>query len=518
MEPFLLYLLKSGSCLAVFYICFKLLLSGDTFFRFNRWILLVGTALCLALPFCRIPMAQPSPLSAPVNRLETLWLDEPAESGLPASEADPVETQGWDWSVVVGGIYFAGCCVSLLLTLLSFYRMKRLAKEGRRIRSTHETLVILPYAIAPFSWGRSIFLSEEDYRAHPDEILAHERTHLRCRHSADLLYMEAVCLLQWFNPAAWLLKRELRDIHEFEADEGVLNQGIDATKYQLLLVKKAVGSRLYSLANSFNHSKLKKRITMMLKRRSNKWGRLKLALLIPVGLAALSAFARPETEATLVPIPVTPPPPVANDVGETSQPSSDKGTHLQADDKVSYNVYLSFTKTNDEGKEVIGGIAIYGVGEQKALEVVQKNIQSGRFAAATKVVICPHTPQIPKDYMQRIKALFDAENIPCEITTAQGYDKNGNKLPTPPPPPPAPDVFVSLSDDQGTIETMNIYAQYLKTSKKIDQWLKGITLDRISTVTIKEENPSRADIAHSVEQYLRGKLGDNVKYVIEKKE
>lgn len=256
----------------------------------------------------------------------------------------------------------------------------------------------------------------------------------------------------------------------------------------------------------------------MLKRRSNKWGRLKLALLIPVGLAALSAFARPETEATLVPIPVTPPPPVANDVGETFQPSSDKGTHLQADDKVSYNVYLSFTKTNDEGKEVIDGIAIYGVGEQKALEVVQKNIQSGRFAAATKVVICPHTPQIPKDYMQRIKALFDAENIPCEITTAQGYDKNGNKLPTPPPPPPAPDVFVSLSDDQGTIETMNIYAQYLKTSKKIDQWLKGITLDRISTVTIKEENPSRADIAHSVEQYLRGKLGDNVKYVIEKKE
>ena len=294
MELFLLYLLKSGSCLAVFYICFKLLLSGDTFFRFNRWILLVGTAVCLALPFCRISTTQPSPLSAPVNRLETLWLDEPAESGLPASEAEPVETQGWDWSVVVGGLYLTGCCVSLLLTLLSFYRMKRLAKGGRRIRSAHGTLVILPYAIAPFSWGRSIFLSEEDYREHPDEILAHEREHLRCHHSADLLYMEAVCLLQWFNPAVWLLKRELRDVHEYEADEGVLNQGIDATQYQLLLVKKAVGSRLYSLANSFNHSKLKKRITMMLKRRSNKWGRLKLALLIPVGLAALSAFARPE--------------------------------------------------------------------------------------------------------------------------------------------------------------------------------------------------------------------------------
>ena len=425
MEPFLLYLLKSGSCLAVFYICFKLLLSGDTFFRFNRWILLVGTALCLALPFCRIPMAQPSPLSAPVNRLETLWLDEPAESGLPASEADPVETQGWDWSVVVGGIYFAGCYVSLLLTLLSFYRMKRLAKEGRRIRSTHETLVILPHAMAPFSWGRSIFLSEEDYREHPDEILAHERMHLRCRHSADLLYMEAVCLLQWFNPVVWLLKRELRDIHEYEADEGVLNQGIDATKYQLLLVKKAVGSRLYSLANSFNHSKLKKRITMMLKRRSNRWGRLKLALLIPVGLAALSAFARPETEA------VSPPAETTNLV---SAPSGDKGTALPQDDKERYTIYLSFTKTGDDGREKLDGVNLTGV-EDFFVNMVEKQLAEGRFAKATKVIICPNTPQVPQETMQQVKALFDAENIPCEITTAQGYDKDGNKLPTPPPPP-----------------------------------------------------------------------------------
>ena len=425
MEPFLLYLLKSGSCLAVFYICFKLLLSGDTFFRFNRWILLVGTALCLALPFCRIPMAQPSPLSAPVNRLETLWLDEPAESGLPASEAEPVETQGWDWSVVVGGLYLTGCCVSLLLTLLSFYRMKRLAKEGRHIRSTHETLVILPHAMAPFSWGRSIFLSEEDYREHPDEILAHEREHLRCHHSADLLYMEAVCLLQWFNPAVWLLKRELRDIHEYEADEGVLNQGIDATKYQLLLVKKAVGSRLYSLANSFNHSKLKKRITMMLKRRSNKWGRLKLALLIPVGLAALSAFARPETEA------VSPPAETTNWV---PTPSGDKGTALPQDDKERYTIYLSFTKTGDDGKEKLDGVNLTGV-EDFFVNMVKKQLAEGRFAKATKVIICPNTPQVPQEMMQQVKALFDAENIPCEITTAQGYDKDGNKLPTPPPPP-----------------------------------------------------------------------------------
>jgi len=111
--------------------------------------------------------------------------------------------------------------------------------------------------------------------------------------------MEVILWLHWFNPAAWLLKRELKDIHEYQADKGVLAQGIDATKYQLLLVKKAVGSSLYTLANSFNHSKIKKRITMMLKGKSNNWARLKLLLLVPVGLIVLNAFARPEVNRQL---------------------------------------------------------------------------------------------------------------------------------------------------------------------------------------------------------------------------
>ena len=108
--------------------------------------------------------------------------------------------------------------------------------------------------------------------------------------------MECIILLQWFNPAAWLLKRELKDIHEYQADTSVLQSGIDATTYQLLLVKKAVGASSYTLANSFNHSKIKKRITMMLKEKSNKWARLKLLLLLPLGALSLYAFARPEAK------------------------------------------------------------------------------------------------------------------------------------------------------------------------------------------------------------------------------
>ena len=110
-------------------------------------------------------------------------------------------------------------------------------------------------------------------------------------HSADLLLTDLCGCLQWFNPAMWLLRRELRDIHEYEADEAVISSGIDAKSYQLLLIRKAVGGRWYSIANSFNHSKLKNRITMMLRKKSSRWTGARVLLLLPLTALALGAFA-----------------------------------------------------------------------------------------------------------------------------------------------------------------------------------------------------------------------------------
>ena len=195
------------------------------------------------------------------------------------------------WVGIIGIVYFIGCCICLVTTVLSFRKMYQLSRSGRKLQQGKYTLILLPGSLSPFSWGRYIFLSEDDYRDHPDEILTHEKMHLRHNHSVDLAYMEMILLLQWLNPAVWLLKRELRDIHEYQADKGVLNQGIDATKYQLLLVKKAVGSSLYTLANSFNHSKLKNRITMMLRKKSSRWTGARVLLLLPLTALALGAFA-----------------------------------------------------------------------------------------------------------------------------------------------------------------------------------------------------------------------------------
>lgn len=305
MEVFLLYILKSGICLAVFYVCFKALFGNDTFFRFNRRILLVGTGICMLLPLCRIKTSQPFPFSYTTSQWEMVFHEEEVNL-LPAPDKEEVLTgmtgqkeTSVPWVGIIGIVYFIGCCICLVTTVLSFRKMYQLSRSGRKLQQGKYTLILLPGSLSPFSWGRYIFLSEDDYRDHPDEILTHEKMHLRHNHSVDLAYMEMILLLQWLNPAVWLLKRELRDIHEYQADKGVLNQGIDATKYQLLLVKKAVGSSLYTLANSFNHSKIKKRITMMLKEKSNSWARLKLVLLVPVAACSMLAFARPDVNREL---------------------------------------------------------------------------------------------------------------------------------------------------------------------------------------------------------------------------
>lgn len=305
MEVFLLYILKSGICLAVFYVCFKALFSNDTFFRFNRRILLVGTGICMLLPLCRIKTSQPLPFSYTTSQWEMVFHEEEVNL-LPAPDKEEVLTgmtgqkeTSVPWVGIIGIVYFIGCCICLVTTVLSFRKMYQLSRSGRKLQQGKYTLILLPGSLSPFSWGRYIFLSEDDYRDHPDEILTHEKMHLRHNHSVDLAYMEMILLLQWLNPAVWLLKRELRDIHEYQADKGVLNQGIDATKYQLLLVKKAVGSSLYTLANSFNHSKIKKRITMMLKKKSNPWARLKYLYVLPLAAIAVAAFARPEISSEL---------------------------------------------------------------------------------------------------------------------------------------------------------------------------------------------------------------------------
>ena len=286
MGAFFVYILKSAICLALFYLGYRLLLSRDTFLRFNRFALLSGFGLAALLPLVRVGVEGVSPLGPALEE----WgrIAAPVE---PAATASPAVSC---YSIGLA-IYLMGVLFFIARFLWGVVSLIRLIRAGRRERLADGSwLVLHRLPLAPFSWLRFIFLFERDLRGKPELILEHEQAHIRMRHTWDLLFTELFLWLQWFNPAAWLLRQELQAVHEFEADAAVLGMGYDSKEYKLLLIEKAVGSSRYTLANSFNHSSLINRITMMQKRKSNPWARMKYAFVLPVAATAMAAFARPE--------------------------------------------------------------------------------------------------------------------------------------------------------------------------------------------------------------------------------
>ena len=292
MGNFLVYILKSAVCLAMFYLFYRLLLSKETFHRFNRMALLGVMLLSCLLPLVKVTVEQVSPVNAQVMSMEDLLLMYQWNS-----EAVVVEegSRPFHWQEGLVLVYFAGLFFVIVRHLWSLGRMLYLIRHSRCERLDNGIrLVVHRRKLAPFSWMRYIVISETDLKESGHHILVHEMAHIHYRHSWDLLLTEACAWLQWFNPAIWLLKQELQNIHEYEADEEVLRQGINAKEYQMLLIKKAVGARLYSIANSFNHSSLKKRITMMIRKKSNPWARAKYLYVLPLAAVTVAAFARPE--------------------------------------------------------------------------------------------------------------------------------------------------------------------------------------------------------------------------------
>ena len=305
MGTFLVYILKSAACLAVFYLFYKLLMSRDTFHRFNRFALLGLLVLSSLLPLVEASVNSPAAVQETMLTLEQLLLMADIQpEGESMAAATPSATVLWLRAALL--VYLTGIVFFIVRNLCSLARLGRLIRQGKREaldsylpdrKEKNVRLVVHDHDIAPFSWMHWIVIARKDLEENGREILIHELAHIRNRHSWDLLLADLCIFVQWFNPAAWLLKQELQNIHEYEADETVLREGVNARNYQMLLIKKAVGTRLYSMANSFNHSSLKKRITMMLKEKSNPWARAKYLYILPLAALAVTTFARPEVSA-----------------------------------------------------------------------------------------------------------------------------------------------------------------------------------------------------------------------------
>ena len=301
MAEFLIYDLKVAVLIAVFYFCYRLLMERETMHRLNRIVLLSSILLSLVLPLCVITLHK-------TVEVEQIPVVDTAE--LVITELGESEGQVHDWgkdhnhatspldsSSVIFAIFMIGVVCRSLYIAKSYRQLRRMIKDSEQ-HSLEDgvTLAVVDLPVAPFSWMRTIVLGRIDYEERNPSILAHERGHILLHHSWDIVFVEVLTALQWFNPVVWLLRRDLRTIHEYEADASVLSSGSDVSQYIQLLMRKATGTKACILANGINNSTIKKRINMMLVNKSPRRNSLKLLALLPIVGITLALNAETVTD------------------------------------------------------------------------------------------------------------------------------------------------------------------------------------------------------------------------------
>lgn len=283
MGSLVVYSFSSGVFLLAGYLIYKWLLANDNQPGFNRAALLTLYVMALLLPLCRIVVGQTGEFVMAVAGVAGIK----ALAVSAGDHANPVVR-------VVLWVYLTGMIIVGATTLYTLLRLWRLVNSGDRTPIGGCTLVVIDrHDITPFSWGRFIVVSRSEEARVIDLIVSHERAHIRLGHFYDLILAQVVCIIQWYNPASWLMLSELKAVHEYQADRAVIDSGINIHQYQILLIKKTVGVRFQSFANSLNHSNLKKRITMMCKTRTKPARRFRALVAVPALALAMSLLNVP---------------------------------------------------------------------------------------------------------------------------------------------------------------------------------------------------------------------------------
>ena len=282
MGHLLSFSIVSSILLTTMYLAYKWALSSENYHRVNRVILWsIYIVSLFAMPLS-------DPISHFVTRGDVATSPGMDIDSIVALELVDIATpQTFPWLEALTWVYTAGIAITFLLTVANFIRLTCIIRKGEQVTVCGRKVTLIDDdTIAPFSFCHTIVIPKADFINHGEVIFLHEKSHVELCHWIDLLFSQAVCILQWFNPAAWLMREEMKTVHEYQADARVIAYGTNPKEYQMLLIKKAVGARFPSLANSLNHSKLKKRITMMYKSDSAAGRRLRPLLLIPaLGIA-----------------------------------------------------------------------------------------------------------------------------------------------------------------------------------------------------------------------------------------
>lgn len=300
IDQFLTYELKVAVLIAVFYIFWRLLVANETWHRLNRIVLIATAIASFVLPFCVITIHQTVEVMPPAESIPTVVADLNSathESGIPNPLQQVVPQKSFNWLLPLTILYIIGVVVVLSRMLLSLWRLHRMRTEGEiHPLSDGYRMAVCEKVSTPFSWWNTVFMNRKDFEEGATALLTHELGHVRLHHSADVLLVELLTALQWFNPAMWMLRADLCTIHEYEADQQVLSHGFNDIQYLQLLIRKAAVQSGYSLANGISNSALKKRVTMIMKPKSNRNSMLKLLALVPIAGICLALNANTVTD------------------------------------------------------------------------------------------------------------------------------------------------------------------------------------------------------------------------------
>lgn len=297
MAAAIIYIIKWAVALTLFHSLYGLFMRRETFHALNRAVLIFILVASAALPLCHIETSRPSPIAEATASAETFIIeqayDEPATTAATTTQPPRLAL----WPRLLAMAYAAGVAVGWLAYMRSLASLWLLMARSRRIRTAaaprSASVLVSGRITVACSWMRWVILPEGLEGRQLRSVLTHELSHVRLGHSWDMLLCEFTARMLWFLPSAWLLRKDLRDVHEYQADSHVLASGIDSDSYLRLLIAAAAGSSASPAANAFNHSPIKKRLYMMCRKPSAKAAALKAAYLLPIVGMAVAAFARP---------------------------------------------------------------------------------------------------------------------------------------------------------------------------------------------------------------------------------
>lgn len=284
MKELILYLLQSSVCLAVLYGVFWIFLRNDTFFHINRWYLVLTALLSLLIPVF------PWRFSGLQDSVSWIVFLDPVI--ITPGKIESIASRHLQWFEIAGVVYVTGTVLFLLRFIFQVIQILMIARRFGISRRDGMKLVFVDKNFPPFSFFNLVFISKESRQDEKLEaVFIHEKIHARQMHSIDLLIVEFLAIIQWFNPVVWFMNRSLKTIHEYLADEGVLRYGYNKSDYQNLILNEATGIQVNNLTNNFNVSLLKKRLIMMTKTRSKAMAGIKPFMAVPVLFLVLIFFS-----------------------------------------------------------------------------------------------------------------------------------------------------------------------------------------------------------------------------------